>query len=213
MAARDSNVKSGPTRRRNRDAEVLEAAVLVFHEKGYATASIQDVADRVGVLKGSLYHYIDSKEDLLARIFEESDAESFALMEEVRAQDVPALERLWSFARAWSLWYMKNIERAAIYHSEWKHLSGARLKKVLKTRHEYESRVRAIIEDVKADGAAAPGLDTRYACFFLLSAVGGLSTWYRRRGKDSADHIADAYAAMIVQMVSASPAPAAYGAA
>jgi hypothetical protein len=62
-----------------------------------------------------------------------------------------------------------------------------------------------MIEDVKSDGTAAADLDVRYACFFMLSAIGGLSTWYRRRGKDSADHIADAYAAMIVGMVSGGP--------
>ena len=58
--------------RRNRSQDVLEAAVRVFHKKGYASSSIQDIADEVGVLKGSLYHYIDSKEDLLARLFEDS---------------------------------------------------------------------------------------------------------------------------------------------
>jgi DNA-binding transcriptional regulator YbjK len=61
-----------PTARRNRSDEILQAAIEIFHQKGYAAASIQDVADTVGVLKGSLYHYIDSKEDLLARIFEGS---------------------------------------------------------------------------------------------------------------------------------------------
>ena len=62
----------GGHRRRNRGQDVIEAAIRVFHKKGYASASIQDVAAEVGVLKGSLYHYIDSKEDLLARIFEDS---------------------------------------------------------------------------------------------------------------------------------------------
>ena len=56
--------------RRNRSQDVLEAAVRVFHKKGYASSSIQDIADEVGVLKGSLYHYIDSKEDLLISIFD-----------------------------------------------------------------------------------------------------------------------------------------------
>ncbi|HYC81100.1 MAG TPA: hypothetical protein VEB65_04900, partial [Solirubrobacterales bacterium] len=147
------------------------------------------------------YHYIDSKEDLLARIFEESDAQSFALMEESRNQDLAAVERLRWFARSWSLWYLENIERAAIYVNEWKHLTGPRLKKVTAQRHEYEQRVAEMIEDVMEAGEASPDLDVRYATFFILTAINGLPTWYRRRGSDPAEHIADVYAEMIVGMV------------
>ena len=200
--ARDAQATgSTASGRRNRGAEVIEAAVAVFNEKGYATASIQDVADRVGVLKGSLYHYIDSKEDLLARIFDESDEQSFALMAESRSLDVSAVERLRWFARSWTVWYLENIERTAIYVNEWKHLTGKRLKKVMKTRHEYDQRVTEIIRDVVNDGEAAPDLDVRYACFIVLSTINGLPTWYRRGGPDSAEHIADVYADMIVGMV------------
>jgi AcrR family transcriptional regulator len=187
--------------RRNRSVEVIEAAVEIFHDKGYSAASIQDVADRVGVLKGSLYHYINSKEDLLARIFEESDRESFALMEEMEALDVPAVDRLREFARLWSLWYLENVERASLYFNEWKHLTGERLVAVTKTRHEYEARVERMIETCKKDGAADPDLDVRYACFFILSAINGLPVWYRRGGPDSAEHIAEVYADMIVATV------------
>lgn len=187
--------------RRNRGAEVTAAAIKIFNEKGYAGAAIQDVADQVGVLKGSLYHYIDSKEDLLARIFEESDEMSFSLMEESRKLDAPAVERLYRFARAWSLWYLENIERTAIYVNEWKHLTGPRLKAVIKTRREYEARVTEIIDDVKEEGEAAPDLDVRYACYFVLTAINGLPTWYRRGGPDSAEHIADTYADLIVGLV------------
>lgn len=39
------------TERRNRESEVIEAAIQIFYAKGYSAASIQDVAHRVGVLK------------------------------------------------------------------------------------------------------------------------------------------------------------------
>jgi len=215
MAARGKAGRKNGSERRNRGVEVVDAAVAVFNEKGYAGAAIQDVADRVGVLKGSLYHYIDSKEDLLASIFEESDKISFALMEESRQLEAPAVERLRQFARNWSLWYLENIERTAIYVNEWKHLTGPRLKNVVQTRREYEKRVTEIIDDVRKDGQAAPDLDVRYACFFVLSAINGLPTWYRRGGPDSAEYIADSYAALIVGLVcqgnadAAPPKPAA----
>jgi AcrR family transcriptional regulator len=190
-----------PRTRRNREGEVLEAAIDIFHRKGYATASIQDVADSVGVLKGSLYHYIDSKEDLLARIYAESDEQSFAIMDAIGALDITALERLRTFARTWSLWYMNNLERASLYVNEWKHLTGERLELVMGSRHRYELYVAGLIDAVKREGDAEPDLDSRYAAYFVLSAINTLPSWYKRAGGDPPEHIAEVYADMIVATV------------
>jgi AcrR family transcriptional regulator len=187
--------------RRNRAQDVIEAAIRVFHKKGYASASIQDVAAEVGVLKGSLYHYIDSKEDLLARIFEDSAGQFEAMLVEASELDAPPVERLRSFARECSLWYLQNIERVAIYVNEWEHLSGKRLKEVKRIRVAYEQRLAGLIGDVKEAGEAAPDLDLNYATYFIFGALNGLPTWYRRRGPDPAERIADAYAGMIVATV------------
>jgi AcrR family transcriptional regulator len=48
-----------------RRAAILEAALSVFSDLGYTQATLNDVADRVGVTKGCLYHYFESKERLL----------------------------------------------------------------------------------------------------------------------------------------------------
>jgi AcrR family transcriptional regulator len=187
--------------RRNRGEEVLEAAVEVFHEKGYATASIQDVADRVGVLKGSLYHYIDSKEDLLARVFQHSNEQSFALMESIGALEIPAIDRLRQFAQLWILWYLENIERVSLYFNEWRYLTGERLAEAKTKSRDYEHFVAGLLEEVKQEGDADPSLDVRYGSLFILAAINGLPGWYRRRGSDSAVHISWVYTDMVVGAV------------
>lgn len=55
-----------PRRRRKqaRPRELLAAALLLFIEKGYDTTSTEEIAERAGVSKGTLYLYFDSKEDL-----------------------------------------------------------------------------------------------------------------------------------------------------
>src|SRR5882757_4787393 len=142
--------------RRNRRQDVIEAAVRVFHQKGYASASIQDVAAEVGVLKGSLYHDIDSKEDMLARIFEDSAGHFTAMLEEASGLDERPVERLRSFGYACSLWYLQNIERMTIYVTEWKHLTGKRLKDVMRIREDYERRLTSLIGEVVEAGEATP---------------------------------------------------------
>jgi AcrR family transcriptional regulator len=193
--------EAGNRQRRNRRQDVLEAAIRVFHKKGYASASIQDVAEEVGVLKGSLYHYIDSKEDLLARIFEDSAGHFLEMLEEASGLDERPVERLRSFGRSCSLWYLRNIERVAIYATEWKHLTGKRRKEVVVIRETYESRLAGLIGEVKEAGEAAPDLDVNFATYFIFGALNGLPAWYRRRGPDPAERIADAYADLIVNTV------------
>lgn len=51
-----------------RHRDVLEAAATLFAERGYAATSVRDIGERVGLLGGSLYHYIRSKEALFVRI-------------------------------------------------------------------------------------------------------------------------------------------------
>jgi AcrR family transcriptional regulator len=193
--------RKGSSPKRNRREDLLRAAIQVFDAKGYARASIQDVADSVGMLKGSLYHYIDSKEDLLARIFEESDAQSFALIEEVKNLDLPAVERVRIFARSWSLWYLQNVERASIYVKDWKFLTGERRQRALDQRRAYEASLEEIIEAVKREGSAAPELDTRLASFFILAAINGLPAWYRSKGKGTPEEISEIYGDLIVAAV------------
>jgi AcrR family transcriptional regulator len=200
MMATKTRAEGGRERRNRRD-DVIEAAVRVFHQKGYATASIQDVAAEVGVLKGSLYHYIDSKEDLLARIFEDSAGHFTAMLEEAGGLDERPVERLRSFAYACSLWYLQNIERMTIYVTEWKHLTGKRLKEVMRIREDYERRLTSLIGEVVEAGEATPELDVNFATYYIFGALNGLPAWYRRRGPDPADRIAAAYAGLIVATV------------
>jgi AcrR family transcriptional regulator len=54
-----------------RRTELLNAALEAFGELGFGRASLQDVADRAGVTKGAIYHYFDSKEQLLIELLRE----------------------------------------------------------------------------------------------------------------------------------------------
>lgn len=54
-------------------AQLIEAGTEVMLEKGYTNSGIQEVLSRVGVPKGSFYHYFDSKEDFAVAIVEAFD--------------------------------------------------------------------------------------------------------------------------------------------
>ena len=83
-----------------RDQEVLSAAARVFYARGYADASVQHVADELGILKGSLYHYISSKEELLYRLLDETHGDASRILAQVEAeQGLAPLARLRLYVR------------------------------------------------------------------------------------------------------------------
>lgn len=65
-----------------RIADIMEAARTVFAEKGYADALISDIAERAGVVEGSIYRFFTNKRDLLVRVVEHWYEEMLARDEE-----------------------------------------------------------------------------------------------------------------------------------
>lgn len=193
--------KPATRRRRQRLEEIHASAISIFDQKGYAAASIEEIADSIGVLKGSLYYYIDSKEDLLVQIFDRSDEEFAALIEEAQAVEGSAVGRLRTFARRWCLWYLENIERARIYVNDWTHLSGDRRAHTAEMRRDYGSRVQRLIDDAVAELGLENRVDPQFARLYIFSAVNGLPLWYRRDGGASPAAVAEAYAELIVGTV------------
>jgi AcrR family transcriptional regulator len=197
-AASDEPVIVELPKRRNREAEVRQAAIRVFCEKGYAAASIQDVANAVGVLKGSLYHYINSKEDLLTGIFDDADLQATAIIDDVAAMDAEPLVRLRTYFERHVKWYLDNVEHATVYFREWRFLTGERLKVVTARRDRYERFLRKLIDDCQKAGDVHPAVNTKYALFFILGAVNAVPDWYRRTGRDSPERIASMYADLTI---------------
>jgi AcrR family transcriptional regulator len=191
--------------RRARDSEVIEAAVNLFWEKGYASTSVQDVADALGMLKGSLYYYIKSKEDLLKKIFEDSHAEVREITESVMALEKPSIERLQIFIERYAGWYLLNLRRAALYTREWHHASAELRKMMVSQRQYYDHAVMTLLEGAKEEGATDPSLDVRLTTFFVMSAVAALPDWYRYTTLADAQRVAAGYADLALRMLACKP--------
>ena len=172
---------------KSRELQIHDAAVAVFSRKGYAAASLQDIADSVGILKGSLYYYITSKEQLLFGILDQAHREAMQLMDEVDALQLPAEVRLGEFVRRITIFYIKNKDRSALYFSEWRHLTGDQLDAVLLQRKEMERRVESILREAKGEGKTRTDLELKVATFYLLTAVSGVVNWFRPGGSISAE--------------------------
>src|SRR5512142_2651853 len=76
-------VKRWQRRKDARPAEILDAALAVFAQKGFAATKLDDIAAKAGITKGTIYLYFDSKQALFEALARQSVG---AQIEQVTAQ-------------------------------------------------------------------------------------------------------------------------------
>jgi len=82
-------------RRQLVDAEIYNVATQLFSTKGYGSTSLQDIADAMGLSRPALYHYVRSKEDILAKLVEEfAESRAHELAAVIANPDLTAIEKL-----------------------------------------------------------------------------------------------------------------------
>lgn len=198
VASTQSTNSDRRKQRRNRDSDVLEEAIHVISERGYAGTSIQEVADRVGVLKGSLYHYFTSKEELLFRILESSHEEVSGIAEEIAALGLSPLDELLEYLQRSGLWYIANDKRANIFFTETRCLTGDRLQLANTWGRAFESRVQRLVTAAQDNGEIRKDQDTRLIARFVMGSVNNVRNWPSRSGKGFSDEeIASALVALV----------------
>ncbi len=183
---------------RRRDQEVLDAAAKVFHDRGYADASVQHIADELGILKGSLYHYIDSKEDLLFRILEESHLEVESILADVRAMEAEPLAKLHEYTRRQVEYTSRNLAKMAIYYHDVDKLSDDRRKALYKRRRVHEQFVVDCITAAQEAGDANAAHDPRLTANYLFGSMIWVYRWYRPGGKTKPAQVAAQCADFVV---------------
>jgi AcrR family transcriptional regulator len=171
-----------------REREVLDAAAGVFHQHGYAAASIQHIADALGMRKGSLYHYIDAKEDLLFGILDAVHADVGVILADVRVlRDLTPLERLDEYVRRQVLFASPRRELMTIYFRDLDQLSPGRREALQRQRREHERFVRDVIARGQQAGEVVDG-DPRLLANLVFGTMMWIHRWYRDgRGVEPAE--------------------------
>jgi AcrR family transcriptional regulator len=176
---------------KRRDREVIDAAAKVFYRRGYADASVQDIADELGILKGSLYHYIDTKEDLLFRLLSETHDDVHAILDEVAVADgLDPLERLRLYVRKQVEFNVDNLVKMSVYYHDVERLSDDRRAEIYGRRREHERWVVGLIQEAQRQGLADPDVDAKVVSRCIFATIIWPYQWFRP-GRDKRADVAD----------------------
>jgi len=185
-----------------RDREVLNTAAEVFARQGYAAATVQQVADELGILKGSIYYYIKTKEDLLFRLLEEVHEDLDKRIAEVAAlEDEDALERLERYVRIQTEYTLANLTKISVYYDNLDQLSQPNRKVILARRKVHEDFVVDLVLRGQAEGSIDDQRDARLIAYSIFSTIIWPYRWYRPRGRIKAADVVEGCVEFILRGV------------
>ncbi|MFZ5462596.1 MAG: TetR/AcrR family transcriptional regulator [Pseudomonadota bacterium] len=163
-----------------RRAQVLFAAAELFVRHGYSGTSIRDIAQRVGLLPGSVYHYFPSKEDLFVAVQREGFEQLMARIDQAVRRGASARERL-ELACAEHIDAVVGddpIARVTVTGLFAIH-EDALQRRMKKDRGAYDEVFRRLVQDLSLPAH----VDRSVFRLSLLGALNWTRVWYRPGGK------------------------------
>ena len=177
-----------------RDDLTREAARL-FAERGFHGTSMGDLADALGVQKGSLYSLTGSKQQLLFETMR-SGASAFHAALDAVPENAPAVERVRLALRGHLRVVAEQLDVATVFTREWRYLEAAYRDEILAERRRYEARWRTLFREGVEVGGLRVDLDVGAATLLVLSAANWAYTWLTPDG--DTDELADRFTAIVV---------------
>ena len=166
---------------------------------------MEDLAQAMGVQKGSLYSLTGSKQELLYAAMREG-ADAFHAALDTVPERAPAVERIRVALRGHLRVVAEQLDVATVFIREWRYLDGERREEIVAERRRYEERLRALFREGRERGELRTDLDDGAAALVALSSANWAYTWLRP-GRDT-DELADSFTALLVDGIRGYSTPA-----
>lgn len=183
--------------RQEREALILQAAEEVLLEKGYHETSIDEIAARVGIAKGTVYLHFPSKEDLVVAIFEREMQQLLLYIDSTMDSPLASRERIEAIFDVMHGGMMSKRMRLLFSISDsagLKHLLVEKTGCLRETWDQLTGRLNSLFEEGKAEGAfdsTLPSMVMVSTFYSLLSpkSYDRLTTEGQMSGKEVATYL------------------------
>lgn len=185
----------------SRREELLSIAAAVFAEKGFEGSTIREIADRAGILSGSLYHHFESKEEMAAEVTRRywDDLEE-ANRRAVASSDDPA-EQLRALVHASVNTSLRRQDEVRILHQDWHYIQAfgnldSQFRSVQQTWHE-------VIDAGVHAGQFRRDLNPGMVYLTIMGALAWFPRWFRPEGPLEPESIAQMQADLFLEGLTA----------
>lgn len=191
LIEREARVARKPAEQTVSREDIIHAAAKVFRERGFHGTTMQQIAETVGLQKGSLYHHIASKEELLHDVMVTGLRQLGQLLKAVASSPLPPTEKLCQLIETHICYAAENLDIATVILFEHQAMLGfpALREEYVARRDFFESQFRTAIQEGVDSGDFCP-VDVPIVAQALLGAHNWLVMWYRPEGRLSPQEIA-----------------------
>ncbi len=178
---------------------LTDLALGLFRERGYASTSMEQLAQAAGVSKAAFYHHVGGKEELLERGMNRALDALFAMLDEPGATNGPALERFCFILR-------RVVELEHDLLPEVTVLLRARgntdvERAAVQRRRAFDRAVSAVLAEAQSGGEIRADLDVKLAARLSLGMATWIVEWYQPGGPIPVEQIADTLVSMTLSGV------------
>ncbi len=167
-----------PLRKKGRKEEILDAAANLFSQKSYHDVTMDQIASYVGVAKGTLYLYFNSKEKLYLEILEDTYGEIESILEKEIAKDDPAPKKLRKVLRLIFQFYFQHMDVLRILSRDETHLIREHFEFTEHWRHRRVKLYQKILEKGIKEGSFRPA-NTKLTAQIIFGLVGSVTFFYK----------------------------------
>ncbi|OLS36167.1 TetR/AcrR family transcriptional regulator [Bacillus sp. MRMR6] len=180
--------------------EILRSAAAVLAEKGYQGTTMEEIAAKLLMTKGSMYYYFKNKDDLLYQCHQMIMEISLERMEEVLNSHLSPVDKLRNAIKGHILLATSEKSMFMVMDKPNQNFTDEQLKEVLEVRKNYSHYFDKIINE-GIDNKVFNPVDVRMVRMIILGALNWIQQWYNQEGPQSAEEISDAFADYLLKMV------------
>lgn len=180
--------------------EIIDRAAHAFAERGYHGTGVTELCEAVGMGRGTLYYYIDSKENLLSLIHDRVMEKVFAKGEEAVRAEAPAADRLLMFGRRLLEIVDQYPDHVTVALHEYRALSNEGSQAFRSSRRSAEELVETILRQGVDQGEFVID-DIRLATLAWLGMHNYSYIWYRPTGAQGPERIAEVFGRLFLDGV------------
>jgi AcrR family transcriptional regulator len=181
--------------------EIFEAAASLFKQKGFHATSMQDIADAVGMQKGSLYYHISSKEELLFRISYQAISAITERLEKIATAPLTPSDKLRTAIVNHVEMLCDKLDLMSVFLKESKLLTAEQQARILAYRRRYEELFKDILREGIAAGDFRP-VDVGVVTNALLGMLNWIYQWYQPDGRLTSEEIAEVFSDLALNGIS-----------
>ncbi|RJR26746.1 MAG: TetR/AcrR family transcriptional regulator [Desulfobacteraceae bacterium] len=187
----------------HRFKDILDSAARIFRQKGYHHANISDIAKEVGLQKGSLYHYIKGKEELLYEIIMTALSLYVKSLRGIVIYGRPADEAIREAIVAHMEPISIQFDYIYVFINEMRNLPEKYRKEADRELENYERLWIKMLEEGKASGVLRPDVDSKMTMLSIFGMCNWTVRWYDPQGKYSITELAQMYGRNLVSGIKA----------